>query len=571
MFTVILLAFGALGTRLVMLQIVDAPAYAQIALDQRKRTVLFPARRGTIFDREGQELAISVDMQTIWADPQLVDDPVAEADKLAPLLDMKVEEVASKLTGTSQGSRFEYIMRQAEPSVANEIEKLELAGVYVKPEAKRHYPNDRLASHVLGFSDVDGKGVAGIELQYEDILQGKPGEMVLEQDPSGNPLPQAEFSYEGPEAGRSLFLTIDKDLQFFTETTLARAADQYNAKAATAIIMRPQTGEILALANVPDYDPNRTGDFSKDEQRNRAITDVFEPGSIYKLVTGGAALQEKVVTPKTTYVVPDEFPYLDRVFHDSHPHPTEVMTVSDIITDSSNVGTIQIGLDLGADALDKYVYKFGFGSQTGLDFPGESKGLVLPREDWSGTTIATIPIGQGIAVTALQMAAAYSTIANDGVWTEPKLLSATMNSEGKVLESPAPARKRVVSRSTAHKVTRILERVVKEGTGTAAAVPGYDVAGKTGTAQKVDEATGTYGHEYVASFAGYAPADNPEIAIIVSFDEPELIYGGDTAAPTFSTIAEFALRHLGVTPSEDAAKAAEKAAEADAENAPAYD
>ena len=551
-----------------MLQIIDAPAYAKIALDQRKRSVEFPARRGTVFDREGQELAISVDMQTIWADPQLVEDPEGEAAQMAPLLGMKVEKVAEKLR---EDSRFEYIMRQAEPSVANAIEKLDLPGIYMKPEAKRYYPNDRLASHILGFATVDGLGYAGIESQYEDILRGKPGRMVIEQDPSGNWLPQAELTYERPEAGRSLFLTLDKELQFFTETTLARAVDQYNAQAATAIVMRPSTGEILALANVPDYDPNRTGDFSKDEQRNRAVTDTYEPGSIFKLITVSAALEEKVVKPSSEFVVPDALPYIDRVFHDSHSHPTEVMTVSDIITDSSNVGTIKIGLELGAEKLDQYVHDFGFGSETGLDFPGEVAGIVLPLKDWSGTTIATVPIGQGIAVTAVQMAAAYSTIANGGVWTEPKLLSATVNSDGKVVESSAPATRRVVSGPTARKVTKILARVVKEGTGTAAVVPGYTVAGKTGTAQKVDPETGTYGHEYVASFAGYAPAKDPEIVVVVSFDEPEQIYGGETAAPTFSTISEFALRHLGVPPDEDAAKAAREAAEAEAGAAPAHD
>ena len=554
-----------------MLQIIDAPAYAKIALDQRKRTVEFPARRGTIFDREGQELAISVDMQTIWADPQLVEDPESEAAQMAPVLGMNVEKIAEKLRGTVEGSRFEWIMRQAEPQIANEIEKLDLPGVYMKPEAKRYYPNDKLASHVLGFATVDGVGYAGIESQYEEILQGKPGRMVLEQDPAGNPLPQAEFTYERPEAGRSLFLTLDKELQFFTETTLARAVDQYSAKAGTAIVMRPGTGEILAMANVPDYDPNRTGDFPKSDQRNRAVTDQYEPGSIFKLITVSAALEEKVVTPKSKFVVADAFPYLDRVFHDSHSHPTEEMTVSDIITDSSNVGTIQIGLKLGAEKINKYVHEFGFDSLTGLDFIGESDGELPALKDWSGTTIATVPIGQGIAVTALQMANAYSTVANGGVWTEPKLLSATMNSDGELVESSPPSQRRVVSNNTARKVTKMLMRVVKEGTGTAAAVPGYDIAGKTGTAQKVDPATGTYGHEYVASFAGYAPAKNPEIVVVISFDEPEQIYGGETAAPTFSTIAEFALRHLGVPPNDNAARAARKAAEAEAGAAPAHD
>ena len=554
-----------------MLQILDAPAYAKIALDQRKRTYLFPARRGTVFDRGGQELAISVDMQTVWADPKLVEDPEKEAAALAPLLGEKTEDIASKLRGTLPGSRFEYLARQIEPEAANDIRELELAGVYMRAEAKRYYPNDRLASHVLGFADVDGKGVAGIEAQYDDILQGKPGRMIREQDPSGDlALPQADYTYERPEPGRSLFLTIDKEIQHFTELAMARAADLYKAKAGTAVVMRPSTGEILALVNIPDFDPNRTGDFSNAEQRNRALTDQYEPGSIYKIVAVSGALEEDVVEPSTTFVVPDTFPYLDRVFHDSHAHPTEVMTVSDIITDSSNVGTMKMGMQLGGELLDEYIHRFGFGASTGLDFPGEIAGTVLSRDEWSGTTIATVPIGQGIAVTALQMATAYSTIANGGVWVEPKLLSATMNSDGRVVASPRPAMKRIVSNRTAREVTAMLKRVVKEGTGVEGHVPGYVVAGKTGTAQKVDE-TGNYGEEYVASFAGYAPAKDPEIVIVVSFDEPDTIYGGSTAAPTFSTIAEFALRRLGVPPSEDAAEAAREAAAAEAGAAPAHD
>ena len=571
-FTLIVLAFAGLGLRLVMLQILEAPAYARIALDQRKRTIEFPARRGTIFDRGGQELAISVDVQTVWADPQLVDDPEGAATLLAPLLQEKAEKLATKLRGRTLGSRFEYIARQIDPKVAEEIEKLDIEGVFLQPEAKRYYPNESLASHILGFADIDGRGSEGIEAQYEEVLQGEPGRMVLEQDPAGNPLPQAEFTYERPVPGRSLFLTIDKEIQYFTETTLAHATEAYGAKAGTAIIMRPDTGEIVAMANVPDFDPNRAGEFPDAARRNRALTDQFEPGSIYKLVTVSAALEEDVVKPKTEFVVPDALHYIDRVFHDSHSHATEVMTVSDIITDSSNVGTIKVGLELGAELLDEYVHRFGFGSVTGLDFPGETDGEVLPLKEWSGTTIATVPIGQGIAATAMQMATAYSTIANEGVWTEPKLLLGTMNPEGEVEPSPAATTDRVVSAKTARQVTKMLVRVVEEGTGIEAHVPGYVVAGKTGTAQKVDPETGTYGDEYVASFAGFAPADDPEIVVVVSFDEPSSsIYGGATAAPTFSTLAEFALRRLGVPPQEDAAEAAREQAESEAGAAPAHD
>lgn len=567
-FVAICVAFAGLAVRLVMLQIVDAPAYARIAADQREREILFPARRGTIFDRSGEPLAISVDLHTIYTDPKLVEDVEAEAAKLAPVLDQKTEAVAANLAGSEMGDRFEYLARQVEPTIADRVEELDLPGVFMRPEAKRYYPNDRLASHILGFADVDGKGVAGIELQYEDILRGQPGRMILEQNPAGIALPQAEFTYERPRPGRALVLTIDKELQYFTELTLERATLAYNAKAATAVIMRPDTGEILAMATVPDFDPNNAGDSPTAALRNRAVVDTYEPGSIFKAVTVSGVLEEALVTPRTKFVVPDEMAYIDRVFHDSHAHPTEEMSTAEIIKDSSNVGTIQLGLKLGAQLLDHYVHEFGFGTPTGLDFPGEVAGQVLPLEDWSGTTVATVPIGQGIAVTAIQMASAYSTLANDGVWVEPKLLSGTMTPDGDLTPSPQPTAKRVVSRKVAGQVTKMLVSVVKDGTGTEGQIPGYKVAGKTGTAQKALP-TGGYGDEYVGSFAGFAPANDPKIVMIVSFDEPDAKYGGVTAAPTFATIAEFALRRMGVPPNSDAARAA--AAVRDDEAEPAHD
>jgi cell division protein FtsI (penicillin-binding protein 3) len=557
--------------RLVMVQIVDADEYVKLASDQRRREVIFPARRGTIFDRDGQPLAISVDLQTIWTDPTHVDDPDLEAQKLAPVLGIEAATLAAKLRGSSPDSQFEYLARQVEPRVAREVKDLELAGIYMTPEAKRFYPNDRLASHVLGFANLQGVGAEGIEAQYDDILQGEPGRMILEQDPAGNPLPQAEFSYERPKAGRSLFLTIDKEIQYFTELALNRAVAAYGANSASAVIIRPRSGEILAMANVPDFDPNNYGDFKPAQLRNRAITDTYEPGSIFKLVTGSGAMEDGVVNPKTTFVVPDALPYIDRVFHDSHAHATEEMSVTEILVDSSNVGTIKIGLELGAKRLDHWVREFGFGSPTGLDFPSEEDGLLRPLEDWYGTTIATIPMGQGINVTLLQMVAAYAALANDGMWVEPKLLSATMDYEGETDSASRPAHRRIVSKDTARKMTEIFTQVVKRGTGIEADIPGYAVAGKTGTAQKVDLETGEYGDEYIASFAGYVPAKNPEIAMVISFDDPEAIYGGATAAPVFAEIGEFALRRMGVPPQGDAEKAAKAIEEAEKGAEPAHD
>jgi len=566
-----LVAFLAMATRLVMLQVVDARAYAKLAADQRQKVIEFPARRGAIFDREGEPLAISVDLQTIFADPSFVEDPVAEAAELAPILDMNVAELEAKLRGTFPNDRFEYLARQVEPKVAKKVKALGLPGIYMESEPKRYYPGGRLASHVLGFVDIDGNGLEGIEAAYERVLEGVPGQRILEQDPTGEvDLPQAEESYDPPEPGRSLFLTIDKQLQYFTELTLQEAVGRYHAEAATAIVMRPRTGEILALANVPDFDPNEPAEASVEERRNRALTDVYEPGSSFKVVTVAGALERGAVTPHTTFGVPDAMQYSDRVFHDSHPHPPMQMTTTEIIEQSSNVGTIQIGLRLGGAWIDRYVRKFGFGKQTGLDFPGESPGIVLDRSDWTGPTIATIPIGQGIAVTAMQLASAYSTIANGGVWTEPKLLSGTVGGRGRVRPSNPPATKRVISAVTAKKMVDILTGVVERGTGIEAQIPGYAIAGKTGTAQKPLE-SGGYGNQYVATFAGFAPVTEPEVVVIVSLDEPSPIWGGSTAAPTFKLITEYALRHLGIPPQVDAEKDAREISEEQAGNAATYD
>jgi cell division protein FtsI/penicillin-binding protein 2 len=551
------LAFAAMGARLVTLQIVEAPEFAQLAVEQRERDITFPARRGAILDRGGEPLAISVDLHTVFADPAHVSDAQSEAEKLVPVLGLRQEAVEARLRGTWPGDRFEYLARQVEPRVARAVRELDLAGVYLTAEPKRYYPGGRLASHVLGFVDIDGRGLEGIELQYDDIVQGRPGRMTLEQDPAGRALPQAEFTFERPQPGRSLFLTIDKELQYFTELTLAQAARTYHAEAGTAIVMKPGTGEILALANVPDFDPNHPGQFSTVERRNRALTDVYEPGSAYKIVAASGALNERIVTPRTPFTVPDTFAYSDRVFHDSHPHATERMTFTEIIEQSSNVGTIQIGLKLGGRLIDKYVRAFGFGSRTGLDFPGESRGIVLDTKEWSGSTIATIPIGQGIAVTPLQMITAYSVIANQGVWVEPKLLHSTMRSGGKIAGSPPAARKRVIARRSARKMVKILSGVATRGTGIEAQVPGYQVAGKTGTAQKPLPGGG-YGNSYVASFAGFAPARDPAVIVMVVLDDPSPIWGGSTAAPTFRTITEFALRHLGVPPTTNAERAAQE-------------
>jgi len=570
LFFLITFLFMAMGARLFVLQIVQAPAYAKIAAAQRERDIEFPARRGAVLDRSGEPLALSVDLNMIYTDHIHLENKLLTARKLSPLLGQTVEELMEKLQPSVPGDQFEYLAHFVLPKTAHKIKAMKLPGIYMKPEPKRYYPGGKLASHILGFVNLDGTVRAGIESQYQDLLEGTPGRMTLEQDPAGRPLPQAEFTYSPPRAGRSLFLTIDKELQYFTELTLADAVREYSALGGTAVVMQPGTGDILALANVPDFDPNHVGDFPQEAQRNRAVTDMYEPGSAFKIVTLAGALEEGIVTPRSRFVVPDAFQYYDRVFNDSHAHATANMTVAEIIEQSSNVGTIKVGLELGGDQLDRYVRKFGFGELTGLDFPGEAPGIVLPRKDWSGTTIATVPIGQGIAVTPLQMTAAYAAIANDGVWVEPKLLHSSMGPNGEVRPASPPATRRVVSVKTARQIRKILEGVVTDGTGIQAQIPGYRVGGKTGTAQK-PLPTGGYGNAYTGSFAGFAPANAPEVVVLVTLDDPSPIWGGSTAAPTFRTITEFALRRLGTSPQGNAEKAAREIEAAQAKEPVARD
>jgi cell division protein FtsI (penicillin-binding protein 3) len=571
LFVIFIVAFGGMAMRLISLQIFEGPAYAEQAAAQRSREELIPARRGAIFDRAGEPLAISVDLQTLWTDPSQVEDPSRTAAKLAPILGRDPIEIEASLIGTMPGDQFEYIARRLEPKVARRIEKLNLPGLYFLDEPERLYPGNNLASHILGFVDTDGNGISGIESQFEGVLSGEAGEIAFEQDPTGQTLWQAGFSQTRAEPGRAIFLSLDKELQYFTQSALATAAEQYGAESGSAIVMRPRTGEILAMANVPDYDPNDPGGSDQEMQRNRAVTDQYEPGSIYKMVTLAAALEEKVVTPKTRFSVASTFMYAGEDFNDSHSHATMDMSVSDIIKDSSNVGTIQMGLKVGGKRLLHYIKEFGFGSPTGLDFPGEAPGSYPDYKDWTPPTIATLPIGQGIAVTPLQMAVAYSAIANDGRWIEPSVVAGTMQDHGEVRPSAPGATRRVVSKKTADQVTKILTRVVDEGTGTAAQIPGYQVAGKTGTAQKPDGMGGYAEGDYIASFAGFAPADRPEIAVIVMLDGPTPYYGGLTAAPTFREITEFALRHLNVSPTGNAEQAAAEIEAEASEQVPAHD
>jgi cell division protein FtsI (penicillin-binding protein 3) len=546
LFVVLALSLGTVATRLVMLRVRDADQFEALARDQRVREITIPAVRGTIYDRDRNDLAISLPARAVYANPALVESPDRVAERLAEVLDEPARFIRDALT--SQGS-FVYVARRVDLEVAERIRAMRLPGIGFLDESKRYYPGGELASQVLGFVGVDDVGLAGIELQYEDLLSGRAGKLVIEQDPQGRTIPQAEQRSVMPVPGRDVVLTIDRDLQFQAQRALEGAVRANGARGGTVIVMRPQTGEILAMATAPTFDANAFDQASAHLTRNRSVTDVYEPGSVNKVITISAALEEGMVDLGRTYSVPDSWRVADKVFHDSHPHPTMPMTVTDILAQSSNVGTIQIAQRLGAERLDGYLRAYGFGRSTGVGFPGEADGILKHAEDWWGTSLGTIPIGQGIAVTPLQMASVYATIANGGVRVPPRLVRGTLGRDGSLEPAPGSEPRRVISERTAGLVAGMLAQAVRSGTGQEAQIPGYWVAGKTGTARKPLEDALGYSDQYVASFIGFVPARDPQLVVAAIIDEPTTVYGGIAAAPLFREVVRFALAHLRIPPS----------------------
>jgi cell division protein FtsI (penicillin-binding protein 3) len=547
LFVILALSFAGVAVRLVVLQVRDADEYLALAREQRVRSVSLPAVRGSILDRDGVELALSLPAHSVYADPQLVEDPRGTARWLAPLLDTKRRVLAESLT--SEG-RFVYLARRIEPGVARSIDALGLPGIGLLDETKRYYPGGDLASQLLGFVGLDDVGLAGLESQYDELLSGSPGRMVVEQDPSGNRIPHGEERSVTPVPGHDLVLTIDRDLQFHAQNLLETAVEVNGARGGTVIVMDPSSGHILAMATAPSFDANAFEEAPTKTTKARAVTDVYEPGSVNKVITASAALEEGVVGLDEVLPVPDHWRVADHVFHDSHPHPTTRMTITDIVSQSSNVGTIQVAQRLGPDLLDGYLRRFGFGSPTGVGFPGEADGILMPADRWWGTSIGTIPIGQGIAVTPLQMVSVYATVANGGVRVQPTLVRGTIDPQGTFHRAPPPDRRWVVSPETAEQVTGMLAQAVRTGTGMEARIPRYWVAGKTGTARKPLEGMLGYSDKYVASFLGFLPAGDPELVVAAILDEPTTVYGGVASAPLFREVARFAVAHYNIPPAE---------------------
>jgi cell division protein FtsI (penicillin-binding protein 3) len=534
----ILIAFGVLFGRATWIATVRASSLSSFAQAQTKATVVLPAGRGTIFDAMGTPLALGEQATTVYVDPHEITRPRAEANTAARVLGLKPKAVLNALK--TPDTHFVYVARKASPKLASALARRKLPGFHFYGEERRSYPQGALASQALGYAGVDNKGLSGLELELDPQLTGTPGSQTVVRDPIGRPI--AIQSVKPAREGKAAFLTLDHTIQANAEQVLRATVAQWHAKSATAIVLDPTTGGVLALAMQPGYNANQVA--TKGLQGDAAVSDVFEPGSVFKVVTIAGALSEGVVTPQTRFTLPYSIQVADRVIHDAEARGTETMTVSQILQRSSNVGTVTIArTKLGETRLKQWIKQFGFGTRTGIDVPGESAGL-LPSY-WSGSTIGNVPIGQGVSVTAIQLASVYGAIANRGVWKQPHLVDHVQG------EKPAAVRtRRILSPGVDRTLLTMLKGVVSDtGTGVAASVPGYTVAGKTGTAQKPSPTGGYAPGKYVATFVGMVPASNPRLVVLVSVDEPRLaIFGGVVAAPAFSQIAAFDLQYLEVPP-----------------------
>ena len=525
------LAFAGLFGRAVWLQAVHARGLDRLAQGQHHATVTVPAPRGAMTDRNGVQLAIGRRATTVYANPKHIADPRTAAIAAGNALRLDPDELYGPLADRSRG--FVYVARKADAKRVDALERKGIEGLGFYSEERRVYPQGSVGAHVLGYAGVDNKGLSGLELALDKTLSGRPGRETFVRDPFGRALDvvQATPAVEG----RDVRLTLDATLQANAESVLRSTVRRWGALSATAVVLDPHSGEVLALAVEPGFDANGFPQTSREVQRNRAVTDTYEPGSTLKVVTVAGALSEGLVTPTTSFTLPPRLQVADRVIHEAHRTGTERMTVAAILAQSSNIGTITLAQMLGRERLTTWLGRFGFGKKTGIDFPGETRGI-LPS-DWSGSTIGTLPIGHGIAVTPVQMASAYAAVANGGVWKQPHLVL-----------SERVRQRRVISRAVSEQLMSMMRDVVLEGTGTEAAVEGYQVAGKTGTAAKPDPRGGYSTSRYVASFVGAVPASDPRLVILVTVDEPSTIWGGVVAAPAFQQIASFALQYLEIPP-----------------------
>ncbi|HUK25192.1 MAG TPA: penicillin-binding protein [Terriglobales bacterium] len=537
---VLVLWAGVICARLVGLQIFQYGEFEQRAQRQQQRFADVAPRRGMIYDRAGRELAMSTAVESVFAVPNEIHDLAGTLSLLAHI----TRDDPRELLARCQGRTFCWLARKADDDIARRIRALNLRGVHFQKESKRFYPKGALAAQVLGYVGTDDEGLSGIEREYDEQLRGKPGRMVISVDARKKWFASVE---KQPEPGENVVLTIDQQIQYIAERELATAMAQTHAESGSVVIENPHTGEILALANWPTFDPNNSREITPLKLRDHAVSDVYEPGSTFKLVTISAALDENLTRPNEVFDCQmGSIVVNGRRIHDWHPYGD--LSVADILAHSSDVGAIKIALRLGDDRLFKYIRGYGFGQQTGIELPAETRGLSKPVSRWSKVSIGAISMGQEIGVSPLQLAAMVSTIANDGVWVAPRIVAGAIEpSKTPLMIAFHPSdQRRVIAPLTAAEMKQMMEGVVLHGTGRKAILEGYSAAGKTGTAQKIDPATGTYSHsKYIASFAGFAPVNNPAVTVLVVLDSPVGLHeGGWVAAPVFQRIAQQVLEYL---------------------------
>jgi penicillin-binding protein 2 len=540
---VLFLWVAAVLGRLVYLQVVKYQFFLNLASRQRGRNIEVDPRRGTIYDRNGVELAMSIDVDSVFAVPSEIPDQESTAQILAKVLNLDAEDILARLRSQKN---FAWIKRKVDADTSDRIRELNLRGIYFRKEPKRFYPKRDLAAQVLGYVGTDDEGLGGIELVFDDDLRGIPGREIVSVDARRQLYGRVERQ---PDPGQNLVLTIDSTIQYIVEKELEQAMLDTKAEAGTVVVQNPRTGEILALANRPTFNPNVFNRVPKEALKNRAVTDVYEPGSVFKTVTYSAAIEQGVVKPEDMVDCQGgAITIFGMTIHDAHR--MGVMTIADAYAHSSDVAAVKTGMKLGDARFDEYIRSYGFGSQTGIELPGESRGLKKPVNRWSKVSIGAMSMGQEIGVTAVQIVSMVSTIANDGVYTPPRIVAGELppNAGPKPVVFHPPQQHRVISTMTAAQMKKMMESVVLDGTARRAILDGYTIAGKTGTAQKVDPKTGAYSKtKYVASFVGFAPVNNPALTIAVILDSAQGLHqGGQVSAPVFKRIAEQVLEYMHV-------------------------
>ena len=537
------------SARLVYLQFSQYDSLANRARQQQQNTIETGAQRGELLDRQGRELARSVQTMSLFLDPDGLDATTLDqnAKQLAPALGLKQADLAKDFhEALADKRRFLWIARRLDAELGNKIVAMNLPGIHAELEPKRYYPNGPLAAHVLGYVGLDGQGLGGVEQYYNAKIAGEPGRLFLEKDASG----KSYESYEvAAKPGQTVVLTIDQSIQYAAEQSLLAAVQRSHAKSGSVIVLDPRSGEILALANAPTFDPNNVSDAKPETRANWALQNIYEPGSTFKVVAFSAAIEKKLVKPDDHIDCQmGAITVAGRLVHDHKPFGN--LTIAEALAKSSNVAAIKLGMRVGDPTMYDYIKRFGFGAKTGIELPGETVGIVRKVERWQPSSIGSIAIGQEVGVTPVQMVAAFGALANDGVRIAPHLIREVRNADGSIAYRAQPEERRVISTETAVALRGMLEGVTLNGTAKKAQLDGYSAAGKTGTAQKIDPKTKAYSHtKFVGSFVGFAPVSNPQVAIIVVIDEPTGAYhGGDVAAPIFREVAEQVLPSLGVMP-----------------------